>query len=147
MTKNVLFLCTGNSARSVLAEALMNHFGRGRYLAFSAGSFPKGAVHPLALETLRAHGLPADGFRSKSWDEFAGAGAPRMDYVFTVCDNAANEPCPLWPGRPAPAHWSIEDPAAVAGSGEDQRHAFEKAYRDLETRIQEFVRLTPDTTR
>jgi arsenate reductase len=138
MTKNVLFLCTGNSARSILAEALMNHLGAGRYRAYSAGSFPKGAVHPIALETLRAHGLPAGGFRSKSWDEFGEASAPRMDYIFTVCDNAAKETCPLWPGRPATAHWSLQDPAAVDGL-EKQREAFETTYRDLERRIKEWI--------
>jgi len=136
--KNVLFLCTGNSARSVLAEALMNHLGAGRYRAFSAGSSPKGAVHPRALETLKAHGLPATGYRSKSWNEFARDGAPTMDVIVTVCDNAANEACPMWPGRPATAHWSLPDPAAVEGV-EEQRQAFENTYRDLERRISAFL--------
>ena len=139
MTKQVLFLCTGNSARSILAEALMNHLGAGRYRAFSAGSVPKGAVHPLTLETLRAHRLPAEGFRSKSWDEFAAANAPAMDCIFTVCDNAAREACPVWPGHPVTAHWSIPDPAAADGSEQDRRHAFEQAYRDLESRIRAFI--------
>jgi arsenate reductase (thioredoxin) len=136
---NVLFLCTGNSARSILAEALTNHLGGGRFQAFSAGSFPKGAVHPLALETLAAHGLPSQGFRSKSWDEFARAAAPKMDVVVTVCDNAANETCPMWPGHPTTDHWSLADPAAVEGPLEEQRRAFETTYRDLERRISEFV--------
>lgn len=140
---NVLFLCTGNSARSIIAEALLNRLGGERFHAFSAGSVPKGAVHPLALGTLKAHGVPADGFRSKSWGEFAGANAPQMDYIFTVCDNAANEACPIWPGHPATAHWSLPDPAAVEGSSEDQRQAFEATYRDLEQRIREFVRRRP----
>jgi arsenate reductase len=143
---NVLFLCTGNSARSILAEALLNRLGDGRFQAFSAGSAPKGAVHPVAIETLVAHGLPTAGFRSKSWDEFAGPHAPKMDYIFTVCDNAARETCPIWPGRPATDHWSLPDPAAVTESVEEQRRAFEATYSDLERRIQMFVRLTPDTT-
>ncbi len=139
MTYNVLFLCTGNSARSILAEALLARWGKERFHAFSAGSTPKGTVHPLALETLRAHGLPVEGYRSKSWDEFAGANAPAMDFIFTVCDNAAKETCPIWPGRPATAHWSRVDPAAVTGPIDDQRRAFETTYRDLERRIQAFV--------
>jgi arsenate reductase (thioredoxin) len=133
----VLFLCTGNSARSILAEALLNHLGAGRFEASSAGSQPRGAVHPLALETLKRHGLVAEGFRSKSWDEFAAPGAPAFDHIITVCDNAAQEACPLWPGRPATAHWSIPDPAAVSGPGADA--AFESAYRDLESRIRALV--------
>jgi arsenate reductase len=137
---NVLFLCTGNSARSILAEALMNDLGRDRFQAFSAGSFPKGAVHPLALETLAKHGLPATGLRSKSWDEFAGAAAPKMDFIFTVCDNAAKEACPVWPGHPATDHWSLADPAAVEGTLEEQRRAFETTYRELERRIQALLR-------
>lgn len=143
---NVLFLCTGNSARSIMAEALLNRLGAGRFQAFSAGSFPKGAVHPLALETLARQGLPSVGFRSKSWDEFSGAEAPAMDAIFTVCDNAAKETCPMWPGHPITAHWSVEDPAAVEGSREEKLRAFERAYQDLEERIQMFVRLKPDTT-
>lgn len=109
---NVLFLCTGNSARSILGEAVLNHVGNGRFKAFSAGSLPKGKVHPITLETLKEAGIPTDGLRSKAWDEFAVAGAPKMDFVFTVCDNAAGEACPVWPGQPMTAHWGIEDPAA-----------------------------------
>ena len=130
---NVLFLCTGNSARSILAEALLNRDGGGRFRAFSAGSFPKGAVHPMALEMLRERGLPANGFRSKSWDEFAGPDAPRIDFIITVCDNAAGEICPIWPSRPMKAHWGIEDPAAIEGEG--QKDAFLLALRRLESRI------------
>ena len=138
---NVLFLCTGNSARSILAEALINApaIGGGRFTGHSAGSHPKGAVHPLALETLRRHHLPADGFRSKSWEEFARPGAPRMDFIFTVCDQAAAEACPLWPGHPITAHWGIPDPAAVAGTGEEQRRAFEDAFDALRRRIEAFA--------
>lgn len=134
---NVLFLCTGNSARSILAEALLNRDGGGRFRAFSAGSFPKGTVHPMALALLRDKGFPVAGLRSKSWDEFAGAGAPVLDLVVTVCDNAAGEVCPVWPGHPARAHWGIADPAAV--EGERQRAAFEEAYRLLETRIADLL--------
>jgi protein-tyrosine-phosphatase len=133
---SVLFLCTGNSARSILAEALLNREGGGRFRAFSAGSFPKGAVHPMALEVLRDGGFPTAGLRSKSWDEFAGADAPPLAFIVTVCDNAAGEVCPVWPGRPMTAHWGIEDPAAVEGPG--QRRAFELALRRLATRIQAF---------
>jgi arsenate reductase len=133
----VLFLCTGNSARSILAEALLNHLGAGRFQASSAGSRPRGAVHPLALETLTCHGVPDGGFRSKSWDEFAAPGAPVFDRIITVCDNAAQEACPLWPGHPATAHWSIPDPAAVTGPG--AAAAFESAYRDLESRIRAMI--------
>ena len=136
----VLFLCTGNSARSILAEQLLNHLGRGRFRAYSAGSRPKGAVHPLALELLREKRLPTDGLRSKGWEEFATPGAPRLDFVITVCDQAAGETCPVWPGSPVMAHWSIEDPAPAAGSGEMQRQAFEQVYRALDERIQAFVK-------
>jgi protein-tyrosine-phosphatase len=139
--RNVLFLCTGNSARSILAEALLNYRGTGRYQAFSAGSHPKGEVHPLALDTLRKFHVPFGTVRSKDWNEFAKAGAPVMDFVFTVCDNAAGEVCPVWPGQPITAHWGIADPAAVTGSEEDQRRAFAKAFRELDTRIQLFTSL------
>lgn len=132
---NVLFLCTGNSARSILAEALCNHLGGGRVRAFSAGSVPKGAVHPAALDTLRRHGVPADGLRSKSWDEFAAPGAPVMDLVVTVCDRAAAEVCPVWPGHPGGLHWSLEDPATVSGSADDVRQAFERTFGELAPRI------------
>ena len=144
---NVLFLCTGNSARSILAEALINHpsVGRGRFTGYSAGSQPKGAVHPLALETLVANQLPADGFRSKSWEEFSTADAPSMDFVFTVCDQAAAEVCPVWPGHPATAHWGIADPAAVEGSDEVRRRAFRDALGQLRRRIELFATLPIET--
>jgi len=138
---NVLFLCTGNTARSVLAEGILRGEGAGRFRAFSAGSHPKGVVNPFAVETLAAHEYPADGYRSKSWDEFAGAEAPQMDFVFTVCDSAAGEACPAWPGRPMTAHWGIEDPAAVEGSDIDKRRAFETAFRYLRNRVVAFVAL------
>ena len=138
-TYNVLFLCTGNSARSILAEAILNREGAGRFRAFSAGSFPKGAVHPAALALLEELDFPTDGFRSKSWDEFSEAGAPSLDFVFTVCDNAAGEVCPVWPGQPMTAHWGIEDPAAVEGEG--QERAFWNAYQALERRIRLFLAL------
>ena len=134
---NVLFLCTGNSARSILAEALLNRLGEGRWRGFSAGSFPKGEVHPMALRLLAEHGFPTDGLRSKSWDEFAAPAGPDIDQVITVCDNAAGETCPAWPGHPARAHWGMADPAAVEGAG--QRAAFEEAYRLLEARIGTFL--------
>ena len=130
---NVLFLCTGNSARSILAESILNKNGAGRFCAYSAGSFPKGAVHPMALEVLSSLGFPTDGARSKSWDEFAAPGAPHIDFIFTVCDNAAGEICPIWPGHPMTAHWGIEDPAAVEGEG--QRDAFITALRYMRNRI------------
>jgi arsenate reductase len=133
---NVLFLCTGNSARSIMAEALMNHWGRGQFRAFSAGSQPTGAVNPFALKQLREARLPAEGYRSKSWDEFAVAGAPVMDFVFTVCDNAANEVCPVWPGQPMTAHWGVEDPAAFLGTDDDKDRAFFRAFETLQRRIQ-----------
>ncbi len=138
---NVLFLCTGNSARSILAEALLNDIGRGRFRAFSAGSHPKGAVHPMTLEVLEAAGLPTAELRSKSWDEFAGPQAPRMDFVFTVCDTAAGEACPIWPGQPITAHWGIEDPAAADGSEFRRRAAFEDALRFMRNRITAFINL------
>jgi len=138
---NVLFVCTGNSARSIMAEALLNHRGGGRFKAFSAGSHPKGQVHPLALETLRRAHVPVEGARSKSWDEFAAPGAPAMDFVLTVCGNAANEACPRWPGGPTAAHWGVDDPAAVDGSPEDQSRAFERALRELDVRLQQLIDL------
>lgn len=140
-TFNALFLCTGNSARSIMAEALLNSLGKGRFKAFSAGSHPRGKVHPIALELIEKHRLPAADLRSKSWDEFALAGAPRMDFVFTVCDNAAGEACPVWPGQPVTAHWGIPDPGAVGGTGEEQRRAFFTAYSHLTQRISMFVNL------
>lgn len=142
---NVLFLCTGNSARSILAESLMNTLGKGKFRAFSAGSLPKGQVHPLALELLRRTNLPAEGFRSKSWDEFATPGAPPMDFVFTVCDNAAGEVCPVWPGKPMSAHWGIADPAAADGTDAEKAFAFLKTLKELETRIKLFTKLPIDS--
>ncbi|MDI3307862.1 MAG: arsenate reductase ArsC [Acetobacteraceae bacterium] len=138
---NVLFLCTGNSARSILAESLLDHWGRGRFRGFSAGSFPKGAVRPEALRLLQEAGLRTEGLRSKSWDEFAAPGAPVMDFVFTVCDQAAGEVCPVWPGRPVTAHWGIPDPAAVDGSEAERMLAFRAAFQALETRIRLFLSL------
>jgi len=132
----VLFVCTGNSARSILAEGLLNSLGKGRFVAHSAGSQPKDKPHPLALKTLAAHGMPTDGFRSKSWDEFAQAGAPALDFVFTVCDQAAGETCPHWPGQPMTAHWGLPDPAAVQGSPEQQAKAFLDTYVTLRRRIE-----------
>ena len=134
---NVLFLCTGNSARSILAEAILNHDGARRFNAYSAGSFPKGQIHPVALDVLKSLGFAHEGFRSKSWDEFAKAGSPQLDFIFTVCDNAAGETCPIWPGHPMTAHWGIEDPAAVEGDG--QRDAFVQALRYLRRRIELFL--------
>ena len=136
---NVLFLCTGNSARSILAEAILNKDGAGRFRAVSAGSFPKGEVHPEALRLLDQLGYPTDGFRSKSWDEFAAEGAPPLDFVFTVCDNAAGETCPVWPGQPMTAHWGIEDPAAA--DVEHLQQAFRNAYYALQRRIGLFLAL------
>ena len=143
-TYNVLFLCTGNSARSVLAEALIDHWGKGRFTGYSAGSFPRGAVHPLALDLLERLHLRTNGLRSKSWDEFARPGAPVMDFVFTVCDQAAGESCPVWPGNPITAHWGVPDPATVEGSDEHRRQAFRDAHRQLEARIKLFVALPLD---
>lgn len=139
---NVLFLCTGNSARSILAEVLINRWGGGRFKGYSAGSFPKGEVHPVTLQLLQKLGLPIDGLRSKSWDEFAAPGAPPLDFVFTVCDNAAGEVCPVWPGQPITAHWGVEDPAAVEGSNEKKLAAFNKAFRELENRVKIFTSLS-----
>ena len=138
---NVLFLCTGNSARSILAESIVNNLGRGRFRGFSAGSQPKPTPHPIALELLRSLCHPTDGLRSKSWDEFAVAGTPDMDFIFTVCDNAAGEACPVWPGWPMTAHWGVPDPAAVEGSELERRAAFRQAYAALENRIRLFLSL------
>src|SRR5215472_8893876 len=129
---NVLFLCTGNSARSILAEALIDHWGKGRFKGYSAGSFPKGAVHPLAVEILEKLHLRTSGLRSKSWNEFARPGAPVMDFVFAVCDQAAGEVCPVWPGNPVTAHWGVPDPAAVWGTEAERRRAFREAYAVIE---------------
>jgi len=138
---NVLFLCTGNSARSILAEAYLNAAGKGRFAAYSAGSHPAGAVNPFALELLQKNRIDAADLRSKSWDEFARPGAPDLDFVFTVCDNAAGEVCPVWPGQPMTAHWGIADPAAVQGSDDAKRRAFLRAFSELSTRINLFMSL------
>ncbi|MFY9971314.1 MAG: arsenate reductase ArsC [Roseiarcus sp.] len=138
---NVLFLCTGNSARSIIAESILKKDGAGRFCALSAGSHPKGAVNPFALKVLESYRYPTDGFRSKSWDEFAVPGAPVMDFVFTVCDTAAAETCPVWPGQPMTAHWGIEDPAAVEGTDIQKEAAFVLATRYLKTRISIFMSL------
>jgi protein-tyrosine-phosphatase len=138
---NVLFICTGNSARSILAEAILNREGRGRFRAYSAGSHPKGEVHPFALELLKRANHPIDGLRSKGWDEFAKPGAPRLDFAFTVCDNAAGEVCPVWPGQPMTAHWGLADPAAAQGSEPQRRLAFAETYRFLSNRIGIFINL------
>lgn len=140
-TYNVLFLCTGNSARSVLGEAIVNHLGEGRFRGFSAGSQPKGQVHPYTLDLLAGLRLPIEGLFSKSWDLYAVAGAPQMDFIFTVCDSAAGEACPVWPGQPMTAHWGIPDPAAVEGSEVERRAAFRQAYAALENRIRLFLSL------
>lgn len=143
---NVLFLCTGNSARSIMAEALINHptIGQGKFRGYSAGSFPKDEVHPLAIELLRQYQLPVEGLRSKSWDEFNGPDAPQMDFVFTVCDQAAAEVCPVWPGKPMTAHWGVPDPAAVEGDEETRRRAFRDAHQVLRRRIELFAALPFD---
>ncbi len=138
---NVLFLCTGNSARSILAESILQKDGAGRFQAFSAGSQPKGTVNPFAIKVLRAMDYPAEGFRSKAWDEFAGPKAPVMDFVFTVCDGAAGEVCPIWPGQPMSAHWGIEDPAAVQGTDIEKEGAFNQAARFMKNRISAFINL------
>ena len=138
---NVLFLCTGNSARSIMAEAILNHKGHGVFTAYSAGSHPSGAPRPEALAQLASAGLPTEGLRSKSWDEFAAPGAPHIDFIFTVCDNAANEVCPIWPGHPMTAHWGIPDPAAVQGTAEEIARAFRDAFTILDRRISLFLAL------
>jgi arsenate reductase len=140
-TYNVLFLCTGNTARSIMAEGILRKDGAGRFNAFSAGSHPTGAVNPYAIKTLTEYGYPAEGFHSKSWGEFATPGAPEMDFVFTVCDSAAGEVCPIWPGQPLTAHWGIEDPAAVEGSDIAKQRAFNEAFRYLRNRISAFTSL------
>ncbi|HWD21825.1 MAG TPA: arsenate reductase ArsC [Burkholderiales bacterium] len=137
--RNVLFLCTGNSARSILAEAFLNSAARGRFRAFSAGSHPTGKVNPFALELLRTKGIGTAGLRSKSWDEYAKPGAPEMHFIFTVCDNAAGEMCPIWPGRPVTAYWGVPDPAAVQGTDEEKREAFLEAFTQLSERIRLFI--------
>lgn len=142
---NVLFLCTGNSARSIMAEAITNQKGRPNFTAFSAGSHPSGKVRPEALRQLESAHLPTEGLRSKSWDEFAKSGAPRLDFVFTVCDNAANEVCPVWPGQPMTAHWGIPDPAAVQGTKEQIEKAFREAFFLLDRRISLFLSLPLST--
>jgi arsenate reductase len=140
-TYNVLFLCTGNSARSVMAEALLNHWGGGRFRAFSAGSHPKGEVHPMTLATLERSHLPTRELRSKSWDEFSTPDAPPLDFVFTVCGNAAREQCPHWPGQPMTAHWGVDDPAAAEGTEDQRLRAFQRALRELDARIKLFISL------
>jgi arsenate reductase (thioredoxin) len=141
---NVLFLCTGNSARSILAEVLLDHFSKGRFKAYSAGSHPKRAVHPLAVELLERLRLRTTGLRSKSWQEFARPGAPVMDFVFTVCDEAAGEVCPVWPGNPITAHWGVPDPAAVEGTEDERKRAFRDAFHQLDARIRLFIALPID---
>lgn len=141
LPSNVLFLCTGNSARSILAECILNHLGQGRFRAFSAGSHPVGKVNPYALDLLERMHIPARGARSKSWDEFAQPDAPRLDFVFTVCDSAAGEMCPVWPGQPVTAHWGLEDPAAIQADELAQTHAFQHAFKVLEHRVRLFASL------
>ncbi len=141
----VLFLCTGNSARSIIAESLLNYNGNGRFIGYSAGSHPRGEVHPHALKLLLSQGHDVENLRSKSWDEFEVADAPLMDFVFTVCNNAANEPCPVWPGRPVTAHWGLADPAGVEGTKTEQLEAFQRAYELLEERIAAFLALPFDS--
>jgi arsenate reductase len=138
---NVLFLCTGNSARSIFAEALINHYGKGQFRGYSAGSHPKGEVHPTVLDLIRRFDLPEGGLRSKSWDEFARPGALKMDFVFTVCDKAAAEACPVWPGQPMTAHWGVPDPVVMSGEDHEKMIAFRQAFRELENRIKIFVSL------
>jgi arsenate reductase len=138
---NVLFLCTGNSARSIMAEVMLDHLGRGRFKAYSAGSHPNGQVNPLSVETMKSFGLPTDGLRSKSWDEFAAPGAEPIDFIITVCDSAAGETCPIWPGKPITAHWGVPDPAAVEGTVEEKRAAFREAALTLRRRIELLIAL------
>jgi len=142
---NILILCTGNSARSILAEALFNTLGAGRFKAYSAGSHPTGGVNPFAIEQLRTLGYPVDDLRSKSWDEFARSDAPAMDFIVTVCDSAAGEVCPLWPGQPVTAHWGFPDPAAVTGTDDEKRAAFEQTLRQIRSRVRLFLSLPLDT--
>lgn len=144
-TCNVLFLCTGNSARSIIAECILNRLGAGRLRAYSAGSFPRGEVHPAALRLLRERGHDVSALRSKSWDEFAGPSAPRMDLVFTVCDSAASETCPVWPGHPMTVHWGVPDPAAVTGTESEVAAAFEETYRTMHARVSGLVDLPVET--
>lgn len=144
-TYNVLFLCTGNSARSIMAEVMLNHLGRGRFRAYSAGSHPGGKVNSFAIETMESAGLSTEGLRSKSWDEFAAPGTPHVDFIFSVCDNAASEICPVWPGRPTTAHWGVADPAAVDGPDEKKRAAFRDAADILRHRIELLVNLPVST--
>jgi protein-tyrosine-phosphatase len=141
---NVLFLCTGNTARSIMAEVMLNAMGQGRFKAYSAGSHPKGVVNPYTIELLQKNRLATEGLRSKDWEEFAKPGSPALDFVFTVCDDAAGEVCPVWPGQPMTAHWGIPDPAAIEGSDEDKRKAFFKAYNQLHHRLSIFVNLPVD---
>ncbi len=140
-TYNILFLCTGNSARSIMAEALATTLSNGKFIGYSAGSHPGGQVNPFAIAKVEKTGYPTDKLRSKSWDEFAKEGAPHMDFVITVCDNAAGEVCPIWPGHPITAHWSFEDPAAVVGTDEEKQVVFDKVFRQMAMRMQSFVNL------
>ncbi|GAA0717088.1 arsenate reductase ArsC [Dokdonella soli] len=144
MSYNVLFLCTGNSARSIMAEALLGVLGKGRFIAYSAGSYPSGKVQPLAADLATKLGYPPDRLRSKSWDEYAAPGAPKMDFIITVCDNAAGEVCPIWPGQPVSAHWGVADPAAVVGSEDDRRAAFRDAFTILRRRVERLLALPID---
>ena len=141
-TKRVLFLCTGNSARSIISEVVMNSLSNGRFIAYSAGSHPSGRINPLTIELLQKNRLPADNLRSKSWDEFALPDAPQLDFVFTVCDDAAGEVCPIWPGQPITAHWGVEDPAAVEGTDDEKRKALFRAFTTLRRRIELFLSLS-----